>query len=129
MSREESPTRGGAPEGRGSSVATPEEVAQRQLEAYNAHDLEAFVACYHPEVEVRDIHSGELRLAGMTAFRERYAAVLQKPGLRAEVLRRIALGQVVIDEERVVGLREGVVEAVALYQVEGELIRRVWFVR
>lgn len=111
------------------STPTPSELAQRQLDAYNAHDLEAFVACYHPDVEVLDFPAGTLRLQGLAPFRERYAEVLARPGLRAEVVRRIALGQVVIDEERVVGLRDGVLEAVAIYEVEGALIRRVWFVR
>ena len=27
-------------------------LAQRQLDAYNARDLDAFVACYHPDVVV-----------------------------------------------------------------------------
>lgn len=111
------------------SHPAPAELAQRQLDAYNAHDLEAFVACYHPQVEVRDFPAGTLRLDGIAAFRARYADVLARPGLRAEVVRRIAQGAVVIDEERVTGLREGVVSAVALYEVEGDLIRRVWFVR
>ena len=108
---------------------TPSQLAQRQLEAYNAHDLEAFAACYHPQVEVRDFPAGTLRLEGIAAFRERYAEVLARPGLRAEVLQRIAQGSFVIDEERVVGLREGVVPAVAIYEVAEGLIRRVWFVR
>lgn len=111
------------------STPSPSDLAQRQLDAYNAHDLEAFVACYHPEVEVRDFPAGTLRMQGMAPFRERYAQVLAKPGLRADVVKRVALGQVVIDEERVVGLRDGVFEAVAIYEVEGALIRRVWFVR
>jgi hypothetical protein len=108
---------------------TPAAAAQRQLDAYNAHDLDAFVACYHPDVEVRDFPAGTLRVAGREALRARYADVLARPGLRADVVRRITHGAVVVDEERVVGLREGVVAAVAIYEVEGALIRRVWFVR
>lgn len=110
---------------------TPTALAQRQLDAYNAHDLEAFVACYHPQVEVRDFPGGEQRFQGHEAMRARYGPMFA-PGssLHADLVNRIAMGTVVFDQERVRGLREdGDVEAVAIYEVEGELIRRVWFVR
>ena len=33
----------------------PAALAQRQLDAYNAHDLEAFLACYAYDVEVYEL--------------------------------------------------------------------------
>jgi hypothetical protein len=109
---------------------SPVDLAQAQLDAYNAHDLEAFLACYAEAVEVRDFPSNELRIAGRAAMRERYGPLLERPGLHAELVDRIALGAVVIDQESVHGLREGdVVSAVAVYEVADELIRRVWFIR
>ena len=36
---------------------------------------------------------------------------------------------VVIDQEHVTGLREEPVAAVAIYEIEDDIIRRVWFVR
>lgn len=108
----------------------PSELAQRQLDAYNARDIDAFVACYHPDVEVRDFPSGKVTLEGRAAMRERYGPMFAKhPELHAKVTQRVALGAVVIDEERVTGVTEGVISAVALYEVEGDSIRRVWFVR
>ena len=45
-------------------------LAQAQLSAYNAADLDAFVGCYHPDVRV---FSGEEQtIVGSEAFRERY---------------------------------------------------------
>lgn len=110
---------------------TPTDLAQAQLDAYNAHDLERFVACYHPDVEVRDFPAGTLRIEGHDAMRARYAPMFEKGIVHADVVKRVAQGAVVIDEESVRGLREAddLVEAVAIYEVEGELIRRVWFVR
>ena len=35
----------------------------------------------------------------------------------------------VIDQEHVTGLREEPVAAVAIYEIEDDIIRRVWFVR
>ena len=40
---------------------------------------------------------------------------------------RVAMG--VIDQEHVTGLREEPVAAVAIYEIEDDIIRRVWFVR
>ena len=109
---------------------SPVDMAQRQLDAYNAHDLEAFVACYHPDVEIRDFPGGELRMQGREAMRERYGPMFRRPSLHAVLVQRTALASVVIDEERVTGIQDDrEVRAVAIYEVAGDLIRRVWFVR
>lgn len=111
-------------------MSTPTELAQRQLDAYNARDLEAFLACYHPEVEVRSFPAGTLRMAGRDAMRERYGRLFESaPDLHAALVSRTALAGVAIDTEAVTGLREGAtVEAIAIYELEDDLIRRVWFV-
>jgi hypothetical protein len=111
------------------SPVEPTELAQRQLDAYNSHDLEAFVACYHPEVEVRDFPSGELSFQGHAAMRQRYGPVFERGTIHAELVGRICQGVVAIDQEHVTGLADEPVDAVAMYEIEGELIRRVWFVR
>ncbi|MCA8923133.1 MAG: nuclear transport factor 2 family protein [Planctomycetes bacterium] len=111
-------------------MPTASDLAQRQLDAYNARDLEAFVACYHPQVEVRDFPADTLRFQGHAELRARYGPLFERPALHAHLVSRTSQGSVVIDEERVEGLRDGEdVSAVAIYEVEGELIRRVWFVR
>lgn len=107
----------------------PADVAAAQLDAYNAHDIERFVACYHPDVEVLDFPSGEVRLQGREAMRTRYAPLFENTDLHAEVVQRVVQGNVVIDEERVRGLGEDLLAATAIYEVVGETIRRVWFVR
>ena len=48
-----------------------EALVERQVEAFNAHDLEAFCACYSEDVLVIDGDGNEM-LRGMAAFRERY---------------------------------------------------------
>lgn len=62
-------------------------LAARQLEAYNAHDLDAFVACYHPEVEVWD--GGACIARGTAAFRERYTDLFTRWEFGATVPERI----------------------------------------
>lgn len=106
----------------------PAEVVQRQFNAYNLHDLEAFAACYAEDVKVYDF-PGELRYEGHAELRKRYADLFARsPQLHAELANRITVGDVVTDHERVRGLAEGrVLEAAAIYEVKDGLIRTVRF--
>ncbi|MFT5355186.1 MAG: hypothetical protein ACI9KE_002402 [Polyangiales bacterium] len=105
--------------------------AQRQLDAYNAHDAGAFAACFHPEVRLFDLKSGELRgEPGRDALRATYGGVFERcPKLHAEVTSRAVVGNTAFDREVVTGLRDHTVHAMAIYEVDDEeLITRVWFV-
>lgn len=115
-----------------------ETLAQRQLDAYNGHDLEAFVACYAPSVEVRTFPgAGPPDFAGHEALRARYGPMFEQGTIHAELLNRITIGATAIDHERVTGLvkegqeegEERVVFAVAIYEVADDLIQKVWFIR
>ena len=107
----------------------PEWVVQRQLDAYNARDLETFVQVYAPDVEVINLASGESVAKGRDAMRAIYGPVFDKsPKLRCELLRRTVEGPTVIDHELVFGLRGGpTIRATAAYEVRRGLIRRLWF--
>jgi hypothetical protein len=103
------------------------DVVQRQLEAYNARDLDAFAATYSDDVRIFRMPATEPSVTGKEQFREVYRQRFASPSLHADVVTRIVLGNKVIDHERVVGIREQPVEALAIYEVEGNLIRTVWF--
>src|ERR1700693_170719 len=49
------------------------------------------------------------------------------PALHADILARIVLGNKVIDHERVRGIRQDPIEALAIYEVSSDLIQTVWF--
>jgi len=101
---------------------------QRQLEAYNAHDLERFVAEYSDDVRVFLPPASEPLLSGKKAFAEHYRRHrFTLPDLHAEVVQRIVAGNTVVDHERVTGLEGGTVEAVAVYRISDGLISAVWF--
>jgi hypothetical protein len=103
------------------------DVVQKQLEAYNARDLEAFAATYADDVRLFRMPAAEAAVVGKAQLREVYRQRFASPGLHADILTRIVLGNKVIDHERVRGIREQPIEALAIYEVEGELIRTVWF--
>ena len=106
----------------------PADPVQRQLDAYNARDLERFVAEYTDDIQVFRPPAAEPVLSGKQAFAAHYAKNrFTLPNLHAEVVNRIVSGDTVVDHERITGLGEGVVEAVAVYKVSGGLISTAWF--
>ena len=77
-------------------------LAQAQLEAYNARDIEAFCACYSEDVEVLYFPGGAKILDGMIPFREHYSRMFNScVDLHCLLLTRIVCGNFVFDEERV----------------------------
>jgi hypothetical protein len=104
-------------------------MAQAQLDAYNARDLDTFVACYAADVKVSRLPSGQILAQGRDALRETYGKLFANaPELHCALLNRIVHGRCVVDHEEVTGIpgREQV-HAVAIYEVEDGLIRKVWF--
>ena len=102
------------------------EIVQRQLEAYNAHELDAFAACYCDTVEMFRHPNAEPMLSGKAELKEFYGSNrFMSPDLHAEILGRIVLGNKVIDHERITGLPKGTFEVVVVYEVHNGLIQRV----
>jgi hypothetical protein len=110
------------------STLSPVDIVQRQLDAYNAHDLDAFCACFADDVRTWRMPDTSPALAGKPALRAFYAEQrFAIPTLRAELLARVALGDKVIDHERVHGLHPQPSEVAAVYRVADGLIAEVWF--
>lgn len=114
-----------------SAIDTPGAAAQRQLDAYNARDLEAFLAVYAADCVVRAFPSDEVLMEGRGAMRQRYGEQFEScPDLHARLLGRTEHGSFAVDHEEVEGLREGeTVYAVAMYEVLDGVIQNVWFIR
>lgn len=105
-----------------------EAVVQRQLDAYNARDLEALLEVYAEDAEVFE-HPSTLLAAGRAALRERFTARLREPNLHAYLSKRIVSGCFAIDHERVVRTfaeGPGELDLVMIYEVRDGKIRRAW---
>jgi hypothetical protein len=101
---------------------------QRQLDAYNARNLESFVAQYAEDIKVFRPPEAEPAISGKAALAEHYKNNrFNLPNLHAELLGRFVLGNKVIDHERIVGVGTEIMEAAAVYEVAGEHIQTVWF--
>lgn len=107
---------------------SPEDLAQRQLNAYNLRNIEAFLEPYSEDVEVY-MFPNSLQYKGKETMRKQYAGMFQQvTNLHCELLGRIVQGNIVIDKERVqFGPQK--VEAVAIYHIEGGKIKKVFFVQ
>ena len=109
------------------SPLDPESVVQRQLEAYNARDLERFLAEYSDDVRVYRPPAVEPAIVGKAAFGEFYATQrFHHAGLHAELLNRIVLGGKIIDHERISGVGEQPFEVAVVYEVADGQIQCVW---
>lgn len=107
---------------------TPTALAQAQLDAYNARDLDRFVACYSDTVQVYRMPEAKLpAISGKAPFSAFYASErFNRPALRAELLKRIVLGNKVFDHERITGVRQDAFEMVVVYEVVDGLIQTMW---
>ncbi|RKQ53363.1 hypothetical protein C8E02_3299 [Vogesella indigofera] len=79
-------------------MLSPEQVVQAQLEAYNARDLDALLACYAADARMY-VYPATLVAEGREELRERMRQRFAEPDLHARLLRRVVLGEVVIDDE------------------------------
>jgi len=109
---------------------SPEEVVQQQLNAYNARDIEAFLATYSRDIQIYNFPDS-LRYSGLDQIERVYRRLFERtPALHAQIKNRMVLGNYVIDRERVTGFANNrVINAIAIYEVRENRIRRVWFIR
>lgn len=106
---------------------TPAQLAQRQLNAYNLRNIEAFLEPYADDVEVYAFPD-RLLMKGKQQMRTEYSDMFSGTAdLHCELVNRIIQGNVVIDREKV-RMNGKYFEAVALYQIENHKISRVYFI-
>jgi hypothetical protein len=111
-------------------AGSPDAVVQRQLDAYNAHDIEAFLATYSDDVELFYFPAAP-RSKGKDAMRARYGRMFGDRTLHADVPQRITMDNTVIDREHVQLMSPqgpGTIDAVAIYEVKDGRIAKVTFI-
>jgi len=107
---------------------SPRHIVDRQLKAYNARDIDAFVETYSEQVELYNFPN-ELIGKGRDDLRKNYKTFFEKtPDLNCEIKNRMVIGNKVIDEEYLI-MNGRNFSAVAIYEVENGLISKVTFVR
>ena len=107
----------------------PEDVIARQLDAYNAKDIDAWLATYSNNAVQYEL-AGKLLATGHAEIRARALLRFDEPDLHATLLNRSVMGKVVIDHEVVTRNfpeGKGSVELVCVYVVENGLIQSASF--
>jgi uncharacterized protein (TIGR02246 family) len=111
-------------------VSASFDLVQRQLEAYNSQDVDAFLSCYADDAELATLNGG-VNQKGLDAIRKRHEDLFaQFPQNRAKLVNRIDLGATVIDHEAVERSPGGeTFEVAAIYTIRYGKIARVDFAR
>lgn len=106
------------------------DLVQRQLDAYNSQNLDAFLACYAEDAVLGGLN-GDITQTGIAAIRKRHEDLFfEFPKNRAKLVNRIDLGSTVIDHEQVERSPGGDrFEVAAIYTIRDGRIVRVDFAR
>jgi hypothetical protein len=101
------------------------EAIDRQIEAYNAHDIDGFLAWYAPDAVIEDGSSNVL-MRGIGEIRAEYEPFFRDfPSVHGEILQRMTAGAWTVDEEVITGWQPEPVKALVAYHVANDRIERV----
>ncbi|MES2594761.1 MAG: nuclear transport factor 2 family protein [Verrucomicrobiota bacterium] len=110
------------------SPADPTSIVQRQLDAYNARDLEELMATYADDAQLFE-HPSTLLASGAAILRERFELRFQERNLHAQLLSRVVMGQTVVDYEEVSRTfpeGPGKIRLMMVYEVRDDKIAKAW---
>lgn len=104
------------------------DVVDRQVQAYNKRDIDAFADTYHEDVELF-IFPNDKFCHGKEDLRRQFSKrFAERPKAHATIAARIILEPYVVDDEILSGVPTiGTLRLLAQYEVKGGLITKVWF--
>lgn len=110
---------------------TPEQVVGRQLDAYNARNIDIFMDFWARDAEIYQ-HPDTLLAKGYGDIRARHVVRFLEPDLHAVLVNRVVMGNRVVDVEAVTRNftnGKGEVDVVAIYDVQDGMIKKAWFIQ
>jgi imidazolonepropionase-like amidohydrolase len=112
---------------------TAEDLVQRQVNAYNARDAQAFAATYAPGVTIRTLPETTVTLDSREKLFTKYGEAFRtRPDSAVQITSRMTQGPFVIDQERLVHRwdpAQSRFAGTAIYEVKDGLIQTVWFLK
>lgn len=106
---------------------SPLDVVNKRMQAYNAHDLDAFLNTYSADVAIYT-YPATLLGQGLDHMRSLFAPLFEAGEVRVEIHHQIVSDSYVLNEETVHYAEEDV-RYVSIYEVRGGRITSVRFVR
>ena len=111
-------------------VSGPEATVQQQIDAYNKHDLRAFLDTYADDVKAYDFPPSGVR--SKDKLKEGHQTLFKSnPEIKRELIKRIVTGDTVIDYEKYVNVKgaSAPIMATTIYRIENGKIKELWFMR
>lgn len=109
------------------SKDSPKIIVDRQVETFNARDINAFANCFSKDVVVKNFPMDTLYM-GRQQLKVNYEAFYKRtPAIEAKVASRIHVGQTVIDQE-VVTINGNQHHQIAIYEVDN-FIKSMTFIK
>jgi hypothetical protein len=107
-----------------------EGIVQRQLDAYNARDIDGFMAMWADDAQYFE-HPAKLLARGTAEIRARHIARFKEANLFGRLIKRMVVGNKVVDQEvvtRTFPEGTGRVDVIAIYEVKNDKIANAWFI-
>jgi hypothetical protein len=99
---------------------------QRQLDAYNARDVDALLTIYADDAQTFE-HPSKLLASGSRQLRDRFTARFLELNLYAALLKRVIMGNIVVDHEEVTRTfpeGPGSIELLMIYEIQNGKIAK-----
>ena len=107
-----------------------EGIVQRQLDAYNAPDIDGFMAMWASDAQYFE-HPSQLLASGAAEIRVRHIARFKEANLFGRLIKRMVVGNKVVDQEvvtRTFPEGTGRIDVIAIYEVKDNKIANAWFI-
>ncbi len=106
------------------------DLADRQLKAYNARNIDEFMACWAENAKYY-AHPDQLLANGISEIRQRHVQRFEDTNLHGKLISRVSVGKTVIDYETVTrtfpdGI--GTMDVAAIYEIQEGKIQTAWFI-
>lgn len=114
------------------TLQNPEEIVQKQLDTYNARDIEGFMSVMSQDVTLINHADQKIIAEGIEEVHGIYTNLFQKsPKLHSQLTNRIVMGNKVIDHESITGRMgsDEVIELVVIYEVAKDKIFKITVLR
>ena len=114
------------------SQQTPEQIVQENLNFYNHRNIEGFMSSFSEDIKMYNLGDPNPTVIGLDAVRKVYTGLFERsPKLHSNILKRIVIGNKVIDHESIRGRNgmDGILELVLIYEVNEQKINKITVIR
>jgi hypothetical protein len=105
-------------------------IVQQLLDAYNARNIDAFMAMWASDARYFE-HPSKLLASGAAEIRARHILRFKEPNLFGNLVMRMVVGNKVVDQEivtRTFPEGTGRIDVIAIYELKGNKIANAWFI-